>query len=395
MQILVLGMHRSGTSALSRILNMMGAYFGPEGSSMGYSAQNPKGFWERRDVRNLTDLPLLAVGCDWWKTNDFDPATLPDDVREKMRTELRKLIHSLDAHRPWFIKDPRLCIELPLWRAELEVPVAVVCNRQPLQVAHSLKTRNGFPLVAGIALWERYTRDALRYSADLPRVLVQHRELMLDPVATTKRLHAELEALGVQRLQMPSEREVTAFIDPELFRERAGDEELAQWLTPAQLDLHEKLSSGRIDEIEPEPLGATVKDLLLTFETGERHVREFEKLEKQLDRERELIREHDRTLEQQNELLAEKLASEERARKRLKTLEQEQLAERKRMQAWLSELESSYDHIVGATRYRLADSASGVLRKVLRSSAPQPPVRKLTAEVLQRGREELELGGPN
>ena len=55
MQLIVLGMHRSGTSVLARLLNLMGAYFGPEGSSTGANEENHKGFWERRDVRNLND----------------------------------------------------------------------------------------------------------------------------------------------------------------------------------------------------------------------------------------------------------------------------------------------------------------------------------------------------
>lgn len=50
MQLMVLGMHRSGTSVLTRVLNMMGAYFGPEGIIAATNDENPKGFWERRDA---------------------------------------------------------------------------------------------------------------------------------------------------------------------------------------------------------------------------------------------------------------------------------------------------------------------------------------------------------
>ena len=64
MQILILGMHRSGTSVVARLLNMMGAYFAPEGVSNGANEENPKGFWERQDVRALNDLVLHSAGAD-------------------------------------------------------------------------------------------------------------------------------------------------------------------------------------------------------------------------------------------------------------------------------------------------------------------------------------------
>lgn len=51
MQLVILGMHRSGTSGVTRLLNMAGAYFGPPGIATDANEENPKGFWERRDVR--------------------------------------------------------------------------------------------------------------------------------------------------------------------------------------------------------------------------------------------------------------------------------------------------------------------------------------------------------
>ena len=58
MQLIILGMHRSGTSMVTRLVNMMGAYFGPEGVSLGANDENPKGFWERRDVLDLDEALL-------------------------------------------------------------------------------------------------------------------------------------------------------------------------------------------------------------------------------------------------------------------------------------------------------------------------------------------------
>ena len=63
MQVFILGMHRSGTSALARVLNLMGLYFGGERVSTGRNRENRKGFWERRDVRLLNDTILFNAGA--------------------------------------------------------------------------------------------------------------------------------------------------------------------------------------------------------------------------------------------------------------------------------------------------------------------------------------------
>jgi len=65
MQLIVLGMHRSGTSSVTRLLNLAGAYFGPEGIATAPNEENPKGFWERRDVRSVCDTLLSSGGFDW------------------------------------------------------------------------------------------------------------------------------------------------------------------------------------------------------------------------------------------------------------------------------------------------------------------------------------------
>ena len=77
MQLIVLGMHRSGTSSVTRLLNLAGAYFGPEGIATDPNAENPKGFWERRDVRAVCDGLLHGGGYDWWRIADFSVANIP------------------------------------------------------------------------------------------------------------------------------------------------------------------------------------------------------------------------------------------------------------------------------------------------------------------------------
>ena len=120
MQLIVLGMHRSGTSSVTRLLNLAGAYFGPEGIATEANEENPKGFWERRDVRAVCDGLLLGGGYDWWRVADFDPEQIPTGVREEQLDAFRRIVLELDAHRPWVLKEPRLCLLLSVLRPLLD-----------------------------------------------------------------------------------------------------------------------------------------------------------------------------------------------------------------------------------------------------------------------------------
>lgn len=246
MQLLVLGMHRSGTSSVTRLLNMAGAYFGPEGISNGADEGNPKGFWERLDVRDACDGLLAGGGFDWWRLSGFSVEAIPDDVRERHVAELRRIVLELDAHRPWVVKEPRLCLLLPLLRPLLEIPVCVHVVREPLEVAESLRTRNGFTVQAGLALWELYSVHAFRASSGLPRVLVRYDELVGAPVDTVRSLVHELRELGVDLLRVPSDREILAFITPQLHRERSSSERRGEWMNAHQLRLAAAVDDGSI-----------------------------------------------------------------------------------------------------------------------------------------------------
>ena len=237
MQLIVLGMHRSGTSSVTRLLNLAGAYFGPEGIATEANDENPKGFWERRDVRAVCDGLLHGGGFDWWQVADLDLERIDADVREQQLAAFRRIVLEMDAHRPWVMKEPRLSLLLPILRPELEAPVFVHVVREPLEIAESLHSRNGFPVPVGLALWELYTRHGLAATADEPRVHVTYGDLMADPVGTTSALVEALTTLGVPALRMPSEREITGFITPSLHRQRESAGGRAGHLNLAQSEL--------------------------------------------------------------------------------------------------------------------------------------------------------------
>jgi GT2 family glycosyltransferase/glycosyltransferase involved in cell wall biosynthesis len=252
MRIFVLGMHRSGTSVVTRLINLMGAYFGPKSASTGANPENPRGFWERRDVRDENDALLWSAGADWWKVADFSLERIPNEAVDRFDNNVPRILRDLESHRPWVVKEPRFCLLLPMWRRHVETPVCVLVHRSPIQVAHSLQHRNGFPLSFGIALWERYVLDALSASAGLSRILVSYQEIMDDPTVQANRLLQQLRDAGVKDLRRLSETEIMSFVSADLFRQRQPADMETSILSTAQLELANRMASGAalgLDEI--------------------------------------------------------------------------------------------------------------------------------------------------
>ena len=260
-QVAVLGMHRAGASALTRLLNLMGLWAGPAGRSPTPDRASPIGSWENSDVVILDDALLAALGATWSEADDLDLGSEP--ARSAFEAPARELIQSYDDHGPWVFKDPRLCLLFPFWRRLLTRPVCVLIHRDPLSVARSLQDRDGLALPFGIALWELHARAALAGSLGLPRVLVSYHDLIAAPKATLRRLRDELARLGVDGLREPEEAEVRSCLDPALDRHPRDATTRRGSLNGAQLELLEALESGAALALDPVPqLSAGARDTL-------------------------------------------------------------------------------------------------------------------------------------
>lgn len=248
MQIIVLGMHRAGTSAVTGLINLMGAYLTPAEQLLPATPDNPKGYWERIDVLQLHEFVLEQLDADWDRVSAIDLERISPKLRETFMQRARGILQDLDSHRPWVMKDPRLCLLLPLWRPLLDAPVCVHVARHPLAVARSLAKRDGFPLHFGIALWEHYNAHALHVSSGLPRFSVCYEQFMAQPVETVRALCQRLQYRGVQALHIPAEREIHAFLEGDLQHHRIHDAENdPQWLTQQQILLWQALRESRFD----------------------------------------------------------------------------------------------------------------------------------------------------
>ena len=212
MQIVVLGMHRSGTSAVSRLINMMGANAGRAEKIGKPAADNSKGFWEHSEVRDLNDQILACVRSSW---DDISHADL-GEIERSQRSELTRLVgdfvFEMDTVRPWVIKDPRLSITLPLWQEVLECPLYVIPYRHPEAVAASLYVRNRIPEPVGMALWEEYLHRAIKSTEHGPRLFVSYEQLVVDSSGVASTMFDWLVDNGATGLRMPSDVEVRGFV---------------------------------------------------------------------------------------------------------------------------------------------------------------------------------------
>jgi hypothetical protein len=197
MGVLVLGMHRSGTSVAARVINLLGVPFG-RGRLVPTTDANPLGHWEHWALQDLNNDLLHAFGGNWAGPPAFDDRWEYDPRAEQFVGRAAETWLSAHRREPWVWKDPRTCLTLPFWRRAAGLsPVAILIYRHPREVASSLAARNGFSTPASLALWERYTRDALTGMAGWPVLVTSHSELLADPVEWAKEVREFLVDHGV------------------------------------------------------------------------------------------------------------------------------------------------------------------------------------------------------
>lgn len=162
--VLILGMHRSGTSFLTKSLHEAGCYLGTD-LLADTMRDNLEGHWESRDAMQINEHLLQLAGGSWQSI----PEQLQPDPESDER--MASFVHSLETHPVAGWKDPRTTITFPLWKPHLRDYRIVSALRHPMSVARSLHVRNGMPIEDGLRLWTVYNERLLRHIADEPGVL--------------------------------------------------------------------------------------------------------------------------------------------------------------------------------------------------------------------------------
>ena len=181
--ILILGMHRSGTSVLARICNLLGFDLG--GKIMPPKSDNETGFWENEAVVSVHEQIFETIGASWDDMTPLPPNWRDNDevlgLAEQLKSVCRGEFGDSDK---WCIKDPRSSRLLPIWIDLLDDmnvrPVAAVMFRNPLAVAESLAKRNRLPLNHSCLAWLRHNLEAIEHTSEIPRAFVSYESLLED-----------------------------------------------------------------------------------------------------------------------------------------------------------------------------------------------------------------------
>lgn len=214
--ILVLGMHRSGTSALTWLLGRMGAALPRD--AIPASGDNRKGYWESAALIAADDRLLRAAGSSWFDPRPLDLAKMPPALLAERSGGIAAAVAEAWGASPLIaMKDPRQCRFVPLMVEVLAgagiEPRVILMLRSAADVAGSLHSRDATTRGYAELLWLRHMLDAERDSRSLRRAVVSYDGLLADWRATAADI---APLLGHEGWTDPAEGEIDAFLDPSL-----------------------------------------------------------------------------------------------------------------------------------------------------------------------------------
>ncbi|MBI3654697.1 MAG: sulfotransferase [Acidobacteria bacterium] len=202
MTIYIAGMHRSGTSMITRLLNLCGLYLGPQEEISATGFDNAEGFWENSHFVELNEALLGQLGGSWdW------PPTMPEGWElgaglSRFRHDAGALVKQFNCYELWGWKDPRNSLLFPFWRRVIPDLKILICLRNPLEVAQSLQQRGHSSLDFGLQLWLTYMQRLLADTQPSERVVTHYHGYFYNPQAELQRV--------LNRLQIATSEEVIA-----------------------------------------------------------------------------------------------------------------------------------------------------------------------------------------
>jgi hypothetical protein len=231
LSILIVGMHRSGTSALSGVLSILGVRV--PGEHIAPGDDNPKGFFENKQIAAFHDRLLQRLDSNWYDVLPLSETWDRSPIGGALADELADLIaHELASEPMFLVKDPRICQFVPLWADALARLnrrfVCILPHRHPLEVANSLHRRNGFSRSHSLMLWLNHVLAAEHSTRELQRSVVLFGDLLADWRPVVRKITADLDFEWPRDL-MRVQDEIDAFLEPEMRHHRQGAGPLDQY----------------------------------------------------------------------------------------------------------------------------------------------------------------------
>ncbi|MBN2591012.1 MAG: hypothetical protein JXA96_14190 [Sedimentisphaerales bacterium] len=217
--IVVLGMHRSGTSAIARGIRTLGCEFGD--TLWPANVSNRKGFYENIEITKFNDELLRLLGVEWHSVAQIPAERFNSPNLDSLRDQAKEILNRHFGKSPLSgFKCLRICRLLPFWQrvfSEMKIKESyVIAIRNPLSIAESLDARNGFSHEKSFLLWLLHILPVIKYTNGLPRVVVDYDIMMDNPISQLKRI-AGMLAIEIDPAQEPALNEfATSFLEENL-----------------------------------------------------------------------------------------------------------------------------------------------------------------------------------
>ena len=376
---------------LTRLLHACGLYLGPQEELMPAQTDNPDGFWEHLGFVALNDELLSALGGAWdlppKRDENFAHAGL-----EPLRMKARLLVEKFDSAGLWGWKDPRNSLTLPFWQDLLPGMKTLIMVRNPLEVAHSMKERNGTSYSFGLRLWEIYNQRVIQAGSAQDR-LVTHYDLFFDDAERELRRIADFIGIPDAAVENAAtlvkkrrrhthftvEHLIDARVSPEVIdvyraliaeasatRERTARVANAQQSAkPDQPDLLPGAVT-RLNAFVPESIAQIehlFQDLLAQAEA--RHKTQIEELSEHLARQNASITETNQLLREKSLSLAKTETREDEMRKRLR----QQLKATEKLCQFLDETAHAAAQLRSSARWQIANPIAALKAKLSSSQS--------------------------
>jgi hypothetical protein len=187
--ILILGVHRSGTSSLVHLLSLLGAKL-PE-QLLGPGHGNPLGHWESARLMQINEEILGEIGRIWHDPRPIPPGWFRSKAAYGFHERIRAAIESeYGGAELILIKEPRICRLAPLYLDVLDAlriePLIVLPIRHPAEVICSIRERDRLEPATIELLWLRSLLEAEEASSGCVRVWTGFEDLLGDWEATVR-----------------------------------------------------------------------------------------------------------------------------------------------------------------------------------------------------------------
>lgn len=179
--IVLLGMHRSGTSATAGLIAQLD-YF-PGYQLFSGNESNQKGYFEDKNIVAHNNILFRELSLIDWRDVGYVKQIESSSTRFQLIEKAKKVfLNEYGDKKNKIFKDPRTCRTLPFWLEVFneikEDALCVFTLRDPVDVIASLSRRDAMHPNHSALLYAVYLIDAERYSRGRVRALVRYEDLL-------------------------------------------------------------------------------------------------------------------------------------------------------------------------------------------------------------------------